>query len=210
MTLDPFLILEPDDTDDFVLADVEPPRKLYHCPFRIIACVNEGIPYRFTGLTTDKGDGELPILVDVVRKPLYSMGRRTIELKEKRFVKGLADYTIEGLEEEIQIERKSLEDLYGTLGGRRDDFEAEIARINLCKFAAVVIESGWDEILLNPPSHSRLNPKTVSRTIQSWSICYPNVHWFTLAGRQHAEIFTFRLLEMFWRQRQHGTTHDAT
>lgn len=181
----------------------EPPRKLYRCPFRIVACTNEGIPYRFTDMITDKSDGELPILVDVVRKPLYLMAKKTIELKGKTFVKGLADYTIDGMEEEIQIERKTKEDLFGTLGGRRDDFEAEICRIGQCKFAAVVIEAEWTEIFQNPPSHSRLPPKVVSRTVISWSQKYPNVHWFTLAGRQHAENFTFRLLEMYWRQREH-------
>lgn len=184
----------------------EKPRQYHHCPFRIVVDVNEGIPYRFTGLTTDKSDGELPVVVELITKPLYQMGKLAIEVKGQWFTKGLADYSIDGLEAEIQIERKSLEDLYGTLGGRRDDFEAEIARLDLCKYAAVVVESGWDDILLNPPGHSRLNPKTVSRTIQSWSIRYPRVHWFTCSGRQHAEQFTFRLLEMFWRQQEHAKT----
>lgn len=206
--MNPFDLLadETCDVDDFVLLDTaEPARKLYHCPFKIVACTNEGIPYRFTGMVTDKSEGELPIIVDVVRKPLYLMAKRTIELphKGKSFVKGLADYSIDGLEEEIQVERKSKEDLFGTLGGRRDDFEAEIARIGQCKVAAVVIEAEWTEIFQDPPGYSRLPPKVVSRTILSWSQRYPNVHWFTCAGRQHAENLVFRMLEMFWRRREH-------
>jgi hypothetical protein len=188
--------------DLFDIGDLPP--RVHLCLFKIVVDVNEGIPYRFTGMTTDKADGELPIVVELVQKPLYAMARVTIEIKGKQFLKGLADYSIDGLETAVQIERKSLEDLYGTLGSRRDDFEAEIARLDQCQFAAVIVESGWDEMLLRPPDHSRLNPKTVSRTIQSWSIRYPRVHWFTCAGRQHAEQFTFRLLEMFWRQQQHG------
>jgi hypothetical protein len=180
------------------------PPKVYQCPFRIVACTNEGAPYHFVGMRTNKSDGDLPIIAEVIRKPLYLMSRKTIEVKGKSFLKGLADYSIDGLEEEIQIERKSKDDLFGTLGGRRDDFEAEIARIGECKYAAVVIEAEWSEIFQDPPSRSRLPPKVVRSTVQSWSKRYPRVHWFTLPGRQAAEEFVFQELEMFWRQRQHG------
>lgn len=176
--------------DPFALALLEPLPKVYNCPFRIVADTNEGIPYRFTGMRTDKSDGDLPIIVEVIRKPLY--------------LRGLADYSIDGLEEEIQIERKSKEDLFGTLGGRRDEFEAEISRLNeRCKVAAVFVESEWTDIFQNPPSHSRLPPKVVSRTVSSWTQKYPMVHWFFCAGRQHAESAVFRHLEMYWRHRQH-------
>ena len=197
-------------TDPFELAalsiDSSKPPKVYKCPFRIVACTNEGAPYHFVGMRTNKSDGDLPIVVEVLRKPLYLMGRKTIELPHKggkTFLKGLADYSIEGLEEEIQIERKSKEDLFGTLGGRRDDFEAEIARIGECKYAAVVVEAEWSEIFQKPPSYSRLPPKVVRSTVQSWTKRYPLVHWQFLPGRKAAEEFVFAELEMFWRQRQH-------
>jgi len=197
------------DAELAAIAVLDTPQRIYQCPFRIIVDVNEGFPYRFSGLVTDKSEGERPIVVETVARPLYQAFKKTVQVKGQWFNKGLADYTIEGMEEEVQVERKSLEDLYGTLGGRRDDFEAEIARLNLCRFAAVVIEASWAEILFSPPSHSKLLPKTVSRTVQSWSIRYPAVHWFTCAGRQHAEAFTFQVLNMFWRQRQHARKEPA-
>lgn len=183
-------------------AATEPLPKVYIPPFRVVACVNEGIPYRFSNLRTDKSDGERPIIVQVVTKPLYQMGKMAVEVKGQTYTKGLADYSIEGLEHRIQIERKSIEDLYGTLGGRRDEFEAEICRLNHCDYAAVVIEGNWRDTL-QQPGHSSLNPKVISRTAQSWSIRYPRVHWWTCEGREHAEVWTFRLLEMFWRHVQH-------
>lgn len=175
----------------------------YTPPFSIVVDKNEGFPYRFSGMVADGANAGRPIVVNTVSKALYLMGRRQIEVKGNLFQKGLADYSIDGLEELIQIERKSLEDLYGTLGGRRDDFEAEIARLNLCDFAAVVVEASWDDILNNPPDHSRLLPKTVRQTIVSWSMRYRHVHWFTCSGRDDAENLTYRLLEMFWRHREH-------
>lgn len=173
---------------------------IYTPPFRVVIDVNEGLAYRFADLKTDGAKAGRTIVVSTITKALYQMGKESVQVNDKWYHKGLADYSIDGLEEHIQIERKSLEDLYGTLGGRRDDFEAEIARLNMCDFAAVVIEAGWHDILFNPPEYSRLAPKVVSRTITSWSMRYPHVHWFTCAGRAHAEPFTFRLLEMFWRQ----------
>lgn len=183
-------------------AATEPLPRFHITPFKIVCCVNEGIPYRFSNLRTDKSDGNRPIVVQTVTKPLYQMGRMAVEVKGQTYTKGLADYSIDGMESRVQIERKSIEDLYGTLGGRRDDFEAEICRLNYCDYAAVVIEAGWREAL-QQPDHSRLNPKVISRTIQSWSIRYPKVHWWTCEGRDHAESFTYRLLEMFWRHAQH-------
>lgn len=191
------------DQDCKQLALLEAPEQMAICPFKVVADVNEGIPYRFTGIKTDSSKGGRALAVEIVQKPLYAMYRERIHIKGKGFTKGLADYSIDGLEPFVQIERKSLEDLYSTLGGRRNDFEAEIARLDMCQYAAVVIEADWQTILLNPPKHTRLPPKTISRTVQSWSIRYPRVHWFTCSGRDHAEVFTFRLLEMFWRQWQH-------
>lgn len=185
------------------LALLEAPEQMAICPFKVVADVNEGIPYRFTGIKTDSGKGGRALAVEIVQKPLYAMHREKVTVKDKPYSKGLADYSIDGLEQFVQIERKSLEDLYGTLGGRRDDFEAEIARLDMCQFAAVVIEADWQTILFNPPDYSRLLPKVVSRTVLSWSIRYPRVHWYTCSGRDHAESLTFRLLEMFWRHWQH-------
>jgi len=208
-TIDPSEYFDPFDLAEIALIEpgvskIQP----YEPPFTIVVDKNEGLPYRFTGLRTD-GESPRPIIVSTIAKALYQMGQKPIQIKGKWFTKGLADYSIDGFEERIQVERKSLEDLYGTLGSRRDEFEAEISRLNLCDFAAVIVEASWHDILENPPSYSRLIPKTISRTVQSWSMRYPRVHWFTLSGRQHAENFTFRLLEMFWRQAEHAKKDAA-
>lgn len=155
------------------------------CPFVVIIDTNETLPYSFDGLTT--GDGS-PVLINTERFPLYRYG--------------LADYTIRGLEQDIQIERKG-DDLPSSLAQRRDDFEQEIYRLDqTCEFAAVVVEHEWSEILRDEHEHGA-SAKTIARTVQSWSIKYPRVHWFMCAGRGHAETLTFRLLERFWGLKQH-------
>jgi hypothetical protein len=172
-------------------------------PFTIVRDSNETAKYHFAGIQSDVGDkcDGLPWIVPLIEKPLYSMHRLPISVDRKpEIIKGLADYSIDGMEHQVQIERKSVPDLFSTLGGRRHEFECEIARLNMLAFSAVVIEGNWKSIVLDPPPESQLFVKTVSRTILSWSIRYPRVHWFTCEGRRHAELTTFNLLRQFYKQ----------
>ena len=156
-------------------------------PFTIIIDSNETQPYHFHGMKADANRNHATIIPRIEKQAMW--------------VHGLADYSLQGHELEIQIERKSLSDLYATLGGRREMFEDEIKRLNdICKIAYVVIEAELSEIILRPPEHSKLNPKTVSRTMMSWSMKYPGVHWIACHDRRHAEVMTYRLLEMFWKK----------
>lgn len=156
-----------------------------YSPFNIVIDSNETHPYRFTGIEEDAARGNAIIVPRMVRKAMW--------------VQGLADYSIEGLEQRIQIERKSKADLFSTLGKRRVKFEDEINRLNeTCDAAFIVVEAEWKEILLDPPRHSRLNPKTITRTHDSWMLKYPKVHWVMCAGRRHAEVKTYRMLAKFY------------
>lgn len=51
------------------------------------------------------------------------------------------DYSIQGLEDLVCIERKSAEDLYGTLVGGHDRFSRELERMRAFKYKYLVIES---------------------------------------------------------------------
>src|SRR5690606_30941828 len=101
------------------------------------------------------------------------------------------------------IERKSLADLYSTLGQHRERFEAEIERLSYFDFAAVVIEAPWRSILLEAPERSKLEPKTISRTCFAWTQRY-GVPWFTFENRAMAEIATYRMLDRWWRDEHEG------
>ena len=157
------------------------------CPFTIVIDTNETYPFDFDSIF-DKDDNN--IVVPTVRKPLY--------------LSGLADYTIQGMECDIQIERKA-DDLASSMSERRDIFEAELCRLNdMCEYAAVVCEYPWATILEG--SIHGASAKSISRTVHSWAVRYPGVHWWFLNGRYHAEQFTFRLLEKFYWDKQHART----
>lgn len=172
-------------------------------PFTVVIDTREQAPYSFTGIKTDvsstrkrKGQSKpqsLPLIVPTVVETLKS-----------------GDYSIRGHELSISVERKSLQDLYGTLSQRRKQFVAELERLNEMPFAAVVVESGWESVLRSPativdngPHHvSQLLPKTIYRSILAWQQRYVHVHWLMCPARWFAERTTFRILERYWKDLQ--------
>lgn len=121
-------------------------------PFKVVVDSNETTPYLFRGISRKHASGvSLPLVVDIVRKPLWATDPLDIQVRRGKHIDthrvGYADYSIDGLERHIQIERKSISDLFGTIGGRRGRFEAEITRLDRdCKAAYVVIEADWPQI----------------------------------------------------------------
>lgn len=108
------------------------------------------------------------------------------------------DYSILGMEESgITIERKSLIDLFGSVGKNRKRLEAEFVRMRKFDYAGIVIESSLSDIFNKPPSRSKMNPKAVFRTIISWSVRY-NVHVWPMWNREAAEKTTFLLLKNYY------------
>jgi len=154
------------------------------CPWTPIVDGREKLAYQFANLRADANKNHRPIVVQ------WEWGH----LKS-------GDYSIKGYETQAAIERKSLEDLYSTLGQHRDRFEAEHQRLAEMELALVVIEADWPTILRSPPERSKLCPKTISRTAISWHQKY-GVAWLALSSRGLAEAWTFRTLDTFWRHKQ--------
>jgi DNA excision repair protein ERCC-4 len=110
------------------------------------------------------------------------------------------DYSLVGHESRIAIERKSLADLFGTLGAGRARFTRELIRMSAIPHAAIVVEAEWSQIFSSPPRHSQLSPRTIFMSVVSWQIQFPTVHWMFLPSRDVAEAATIRLLDAYWRK----------
>ena len=147
-------------------------------PFVIAIDSREKLPYRFDGLRANKRQHNRPLKIRTEWRPLKT-----------------GDYAILGLEHRFTVERKSKTDLFGTLGKGRQRFVNEMQRLAALPTAAVVVESSWHDVLCNPPELSRLNVKTIHRTVIAWQFKYPHVHWYFMGDRRLAEITSFRLLE---------------
>jgi len=169
------------------------------CPFTIVIDSNEGAPYPFQGLK-ERGPKKRDLIISIARQPLYLLDMRSVVIKGETFDVGMADYSIRGMESQIQIERKSLSDLFSTLGQRRNKFEAEIKRLHEdCEYAEVVVEGDWNAII-GWRGHGP-SAQSVIGTIKAWQQRYPTVQWNLYPTRASAERFVFRSLERFWRDR---------
>jgi ERCC4-type nuclease len=141
------------------------------------------------------------IIIDTQEKKLGIKGYnfKTIKpqpLTERKHLK-TGDYSIKGLEDKITIERKSLIDLFGSVGTGRKKLEAEFQRMSEFDYAALMIESSLAGIFTNPPSRSKMLPKAVFRTIISWSVKY-NVCIFPMWNRESAERVTYLILKRYY------------
>jgi ERCC4-type nuclease len=122
------------------------------------------------------------------------------------------DYSLQGFEGRITVERKSLPDAFGSFGKDRARFERELSRLAKFEFAAVVIEADWRQILRQPPKFSRLNPNTVLRSVIAWQQRF-GVHFWPCPDRLFAEKITYRLLERYWIDQQkyvHENAYDIS
>lgn len=154
-------------------------------PFTIIIDTREQLPFGFAGLHADARNKRQLLEVPCETRTLAS-----------------GDYSVAGYEDQIAVERKSLEDLYHSLGRERRRFRREIERLAAMRYAAVMIEATWQTAMESPPELSRLSPKSIFRTILAWQLAWPSVHWWFCANRRMTEIATFRLLERFWKCRE--------
>lgn len=111
------------------------------------------------------------------------------------------DYSIAGFEDRIAVERKSLADLYSTLGQGRVRFIKELERLAAYEYSAVVVEAEWSQVLLAPPERSQLLPKTIIFSVIAWQQRFSRTHWWFLPTRDAAEAATIRILDRFWRDR---------
>ncbi len=59
----------------------------------------------------------------------------------------VGDYSLEGFEDRISIERKSLIDLFGTLGGGHKRFKKELEKSRSYDYFAIVIEGSYTKCL---------------------------------------------------------------
>lgn len=179
-------------------------------PFKILIDNQEKLPYEFRGMTSNANFGNLPY--DITSEVDYVVSA------ENRHLGYLGDYSLTHLNEENEakygripkciIERKSKSDFFSSMADRAN-FEERVARLSEeAAYAAVVVESEWDEMFRDPPKYwkkgilvtSEMSPTVISRTVQSWTMEYSNVHWFTYPGREAAEGATFQLLMRFWEK----------
>ena len=150
-------------------------------PFTVAVDTREQLPFPFQDLRIDR------------KKAFVLTQRRTLST---------GDYSIVGFEDKICVERKSLEDLYQTLGNGRERFIKELERMQDMEYSAVVVEASLGQVKEpskeNPLWFSQMNPDSVLGTIIAFAGQFHKTRWKFAGNRTNAEKITFKLLLQYY------------
>lgn len=87
------------------------------------------------------------VLIDTrEQRPLSFQNYKNWIASERRATLETGDYTVEGFEHLIALERKSLPDLVGTLMHNRERFFAECERMTHFKWRAILVEASYEDV----------------------------------------------------------------
>ena len=162
-------------------------------PFTILIDSAEQHPFRFQGFKTDADKQNRPMIVQTRRQHLGATR---------------GDYSVEGLEGIVHIERKSLEDVQSTVlgwGERREQFQRTLTFLAEIPSSAIVVECTLGQAISQMRSRGsktvEQNRKIFQRQVSAWADDY-RVPWHFCDNRELAEIVCFRQLERQWKHDQ--------
>ena len=107
------------------------------------------------------------------------------------------DYSLAGLESCICVERKSMSDLFGSVGTGRVRFEREMERMASYNYACIIIEAEIQQWFNNPPMRSKMSSKAVFRSLIAFSQRY-GVHVWPAWDRGAGEKFCYIILKRYY------------
>lgn len=110
------------------------------------------------------------------------------------------DYSLHGLTAHIALERKSLDDLTGTLTKGRERFQRECERGRGLEYFGLIIEASMEDVARHR-YQSQMTPQSLLQTLAAWSIRYGlHVHW--CGSRAGGEYMVFSLLQKYLREQE--------
>lgn len=141
----------------------------------------------------------LAIVVDTREQAPYGFDRFPgVEIIRAGLKTG--DYSIQGFEHRIALERKSLSDLVGSLSTGRDRFERELDRARALACFAVVVEASMEDVARHRYT-SRMTPHAALQSVLAFQVRYGCP--FVWAGsRRGGEYVTFWMLQKFHREHE--------
>lgn len=107
------------------------------------------------------------------------------------------DYSIEGMESRIAVERKSLDDWVQTVLFAKRRFAVELTKLQAYDFAAVVIEGSLQDIT-HGEYRSKITPASLFGITAKIMQSYHPVHFIFAGDRPHAAAITLGILNQ-WR-----------
>lgn len=140
----------------------------------------------------------MEIIVDTrEQKKLWAKSTKYDTIEIKALTTG--DYSIKGHENDFAIERKSLSDLFGSLGSDHKRFRKEIERGLKMKYFAIIIDGSYDNALNKDfeGSHfTKMKGYVVTQILFTLHIKY-NLPIFFTSGRSQSKRIIKELMKAY-------------
>ncbi len=151
-------------------------------------------------------DSRIPIIIDTREQEAYAFDSQRFSTTRRALPAG--DYSLDGSETRVAVERKSMPDFVSTVIRARKRFHAELRKLAGCEFACVVVEGSLRDVLEGSYG-TGAHPNAVFGA--AISIC---VDWgvpvYFCGDRQTARRFTEDYLERCWRSIANASLGEAT
>lgn len=114
------------------------------------------------------------------------------------------DYSIEGMESEFAVERKSMADLVGTLTGGHERFRRELERAQSARFFAVIVEGTYEDLIAQKwtgARYTKVKGFWVAGIVDTLRVKY-GVHIYFCKDRRGAKTLMRNLANAYWKVKQ--------
>ena len=118
------------------------------------------------------------------------------------------DYSIQGLEHVVRIERKSLQDLIANIGRERARFDRAVQRLLAYPVRVLVVESTWQQIEAHEPAipqwRGQITKEHVIGSLLGWQASGLSIHMVGDHKRagQHVARLLFTVARRRWAELQ--------
>ena len=137
---------------------------------------------------------KVTIIVDTREQRPFLFSRLPVEVVRAPLPTG--DYSVPGFEDQIALERKSIDDLVGCLKGEnRERFQRELARSMHFQVFVVLVEADFDDIR-HGRYRSEMKSESVLQSLAAFGIRY-GVSFQFCGTRAHAEYWAYSILTKF-------------
>ena len=143
-------------------------------------------------------------LIDTREQQPYEFDLETVEVKRQALVAG--DYSIDGFEDQVCIERKSLQDYVQSVIKQRDRFLREVKKLTEMPHCCIVVECDLSDVM-GKRYRSGVHPNSVLGATLSLMIDHKVPVCFC-SDRQLAKTFTEMYLKRVYRKLTSDTTEE--
>ncbi len=144
------------------------------------------------------------LIIDTREQEPYEFDPETVEVKRQALVAG--DYSIDGFEDQVCIERKSLQDYVQSVIKQRDRFLREVKKLTEMPHCCIVVECDLSDVM-GKRYRSGAHPNSVLGATLSLMIDYKIPVCFC-SDRQLAKTFTEMYLKRVYRRLTSDTTEE--